>query len=117
MTRLVWTSKNESVKETFWEGEWTDEPLRVFYGNSRENNGAFKSPLFMGTCQSALSSLSALIYILLRRKPTNILAVSNTSSHLHLMALQLMAKRIMKCSQVLTCTLGTLSNILNHCTE
>ncbi|KAJ7071861.1 UAA transporter [Mycena belliarum] len=30
----------------------------------------FKSPLFLGTCQSALSSISALIYILLRRKPT-----------------------------------------------
>ncbi|KAL0960823.1 hypothetical protein HGRIS_005842 [Hohenbuehelia grisea] len=28
----------------------------------------FKSPLFMGTCQSAMSSLSALIYILIRRK-------------------------------------------------
>ncbi|KAI0072029.1 UDP-galactose transporter [Panus rudis PR-1116 ss-1] len=29
----------------------------------------FSSPLFMGTCQSALSSLSALIYLFLRRKP------------------------------------------------
>ncbi|KAG6808720.1 hypothetical protein H0H93_016563, partial [Arthromyces matolae] len=28
----------------------------------------FKSPLFMGTFQSALSALSAFIYILLRRK-------------------------------------------------
>ncbi|RXW23411.1 hypothetical protein EST38_g2466 [Candolleomyces aberdarensis] len=34
----------------------------------------FKSPLFMGTCQSALSSLSALIYILIRRKPTDTLS-------------------------------------------
>ncbi|KAJ7212264.1 UAA transporter [Mycena pura] len=31
----------------------------------------FKSVLFMGTCQSALSSVSAFIYILLRRKPTD----------------------------------------------
>ena len=29
----------------------------------------FKSPVFMGTCQSVLSSLSALFYLLLRRKP------------------------------------------------
>ncbi|KAG5652978.1 hypothetical protein H0H81_002876 [Sphagnurus paluster] len=29
----------------------------------------FNSPLFMGTCQSALSALSALIYLLIRRKP------------------------------------------------
>ncbi|PPQ99201.1 LOW QUALITY PROTEIN: hypothetical protein CVT26_014124 [Gymnopilus dilepis] len=36
----------------------------------------FKSPLFMGTCQSALSSLSALIYILIRRKPGESLAQS-----------------------------------------
>ncbi|KAF9488023.1 UAA transporter [Pleurotus eryngii] len=30
----------------------------------------FKSPLFMGTCQSALSCISALVYIILRRKST-----------------------------------------------
>ncbi|KAJ7459697.1 UAA transporter [Mycena latifolia] len=30
----------------------------------------FKSPLFLGTCQSALSSVSAFVYILLRRKRT-----------------------------------------------
>ncbi|KAI0269859.1 UDP-galactose transporter [Gloeopeniophorella convolvens] len=29
----------------------------------------FKSPIFLGTCQSALSSISALIYLFLRRKP------------------------------------------------
>lgn len=36
----------------------------------------FKSPLFMGTCQSALSSISALIYILLRRRSTDTLSQS-----------------------------------------
>ncbi|KAF6757586.1 UAA transporter [Ephemerocybe angulata] len=36
----------------------------------------FKSPLFMGTCQSALSALSALIYILLRRKRSDTLSQS-----------------------------------------
>ncbi|KAJ7696004.1 UAA transporter [Mycena rosella] len=30
----------------------------------------FKSALFLGTCQSALSSVSAFLYIMLRRKPT-----------------------------------------------
>ncbi|XP_006462614.1 hypothetical protein AGABI2DRAFT_193721 [Agaricus bisporus var. bisporus H97] len=34
----------------------------------------FKSPLFMGTCQSFLSSISAIIYILLRRNSTDTLA-------------------------------------------
>ncbi|KAH9997847.1 UAA transporter [Russula vinacea] len=29
----------------------------------------FKSPIFLNTCQSALSSMSALLYLLLRRKP------------------------------------------------
>jgi UDP-galactose transporter B1 len=33
----------------------------------------FRSALFMGTCQSAMSSLSALVYILLRRKPNETL--------------------------------------------
>ncbi|KAG6841022.1 hypothetical protein C0991_002570 [Blastosporella zonata] len=36
----------------------------------------FKSPLFMGTCQSALSALSAFIYILLRRKSSASLSES-----------------------------------------
>ncbi|KAJ7254319.1 UAA transporter [Mycena haematopus] len=31
----------------------------------------FKSAVFIGTCQSALSSISAFVYILLRRKPTD----------------------------------------------
>jgi UDP-galactose transporter B1 len=34
----------------------------------------FKSPLFMGTCQSFLSSISAIIYILLRKSQTDTLA-------------------------------------------
>lgn len=41
----------------------------------------FKSPLFLGTCQSALSSLSALIYLLVRAKPgtswTQLLGISS----------------------------------------
>lgn len=36
----------------------------------------FKSPLFMGTCQSALSALSALLYILIIRKRTDTLPQS-----------------------------------------
>ncbi|CAA7261471.1 unnamed protein product [Cyclocybe aegerita] len=35
-----------------------------------KSSDKFKSPLFMGTCQSALSALSALIYILIRSKPS-----------------------------------------------
>jgi len=34
----------------------------------------FKSALFLGTCQSALSSLSALVYIILRKKPNTTLS-------------------------------------------
>jgi solute carrier family 35 (UDP-galactose transporter), member B1 len=45
-------------------------PFKSLDGQSSEK---FKSPLFMGTCQSTLSSLSSLIYILLRRKSTNTL--------------------------------------------
>ncbi|KAF8890036.1 UAA transporter [Gymnopilus junonius] len=41
----------------------------------------FKSPVFMGTCQSALSSISALIYILLRRKPSHTLSQSLGLEH------------------------------------
>lgn len=41
----------------------------------------FKSPLFMGTCQSILSSLSALIYIIIRRKSTDTLAQSLGLEH------------------------------------
>ena len=48
-------------------------PFKSIDGKTSEK---FKSPLFMGTCQSALSSLSALIYILLRSKPTNTLTQS-----------------------------------------
>jgi len=40
-------------------------PFRSIDGTSADK---FRSPLFLGTCQSALSSLSALIYIVLRRK-------------------------------------------------
>ncbi|KAF8158215.1 UAA transporter [Crassisporium funariophilum] len=46
-------------------------PFKSIDGQSSEK---FKSPLFMGTCQSALSSLSALIYILIRSKSTNTLS-------------------------------------------
>ena len=46
-------------------------PFKSIDGQSSEK---FKSPLFMGTCQSALSSLSALTYILLRRKSTDTLS-------------------------------------------
>ncbi|KAJ7288569.1 UAA transporter [Mycena rebaudengoi] len=41
----------------------------------------FKSPLFLGTCQSALSSVSALVYILIRRKPTETLIQSLGLEH------------------------------------
>jgi solute carrier family 35 (UDP-galactose transporter), member B1 len=40
-------------------------PFQSKYDNSSDK---FRSALFMGTCQSALSSLSALIYLLARRK-------------------------------------------------
>jgi UDP-galactose transporter B1 len=53
-------------------------PFKSIDGKTSEK---FKSPLFMGTCQSALSSLSALIYILLRRKPTDTLAQSLGIEH------------------------------------
>ena len=41
----------------------------------------FKSPLFMGTCQSILSSLSAFIYISFRRKPADNIAQSLGLEH------------------------------------
>ncbi|PPQ67975.1 hypothetical protein CVT25_000455 [Psilocybe cyanescens] len=41
----------------------------------------FKSALFMGTCQSALSSISALIYILLRRRSNDTLSQSLGLEH------------------------------------
>ncbi|KAF9464184.1 UAA transporter family-domain-containing protein [Collybia nuda] len=41
----------------------------------------FNSPLFMGTCQSALSSISALVYIMLRRKPKDTLSQSLGLEH------------------------------------
>ncbi|PFH53384.1 hypothetical protein AMATHDRAFT_73563 [Amanita thiersii Skay4041] len=48
-------------------------PFESIDGTSTDK---FKSPLFMGTCQSFLSSISALCYILLRRKPGETMAVS-----------------------------------------
>ncbi|OCH91885.1 UDP-galactose transporter [Obba rivulosa] len=41
-------------------------PFAAIDGSSFDK---FNSPLFMGTCQSALSALSALLYIFIRRKP------------------------------------------------
>ncbi|KAJ7366710.1 UAA transporter [Mycena albidolilacea] len=41
----------------------------------------FKSAIFIGTCQSALSSVSAFVYILLRRKPTDTFAQSLGLEH------------------------------------
>ena len=41
-------------------------PFKYLYGNTSDR---FKSPIFLSTCQSALSSMSALLYLLLRRKP------------------------------------------------
>ncbi|KAJ7134519.1 UAA transporter [Mycena epipterygia] len=43
-------------------------PFASIDGSTSEK---FKSALFLGTCQSALSSVSAFVYILLRRKPTD----------------------------------------------
>ncbi|KAH9049891.1 UAA transporter [Lactarius hengduanensis] len=47
----------------------------------------FKSPIFLSTCQSALSSASALIYLLLRRKPgqtlPQLLGLSPSEVHIH----------------------------------
>ncbi|EPQ54745.1 UAA transporter [Gloeophyllum trabeum ATCC 11539] len=37
----------------------------------------FHFPLFMGTCQSILSSLSALLYLLIRRPPTSTVSLSH----------------------------------------
>ncbi|KAF9013337.1 UAA transporter [Cyathus striatus] len=45
------------------------ERLSVPFKSINGTSEKFKSPLFIGTCQSALSSLSALVYILLRRRP------------------------------------------------
>lgn len=44
----------------------TKVPFETFDGRSSDK---FNFPVFMGTCQSALSSLSALLYILAGRKP------------------------------------------------
>lgn len=41
-------------------------PFLSFDGRSSDK---FKSPIFLSTCQSALSSTSALVYLFLRRKP------------------------------------------------
>ncbi|KJA21157.1 hypothetical protein HYPSUDRAFT_203136 [Hypholoma sublateritium FD-334 SS-4] len=53
-------------------------PFKSIDGASSEK---FKSALFLGTCQSALSSLSALIYILLRRNSTDTLSQSLGLEH------------------------------------
>lgn len=53
-------------------------PFKSIDGASSEK---FKSALFLGTCQSALSSLSALIYILIRRNPTDTLSQSLGLEH------------------------------------
>ncbi|KAG6909295.1 hypothetical protein DXG01_001239 [Tephrocybe rancida] len=47
-----------------------------FKSTDGSGSDKFKSPLFMGTCQSLLSSLSALVYILLRRKSSASLSES-----------------------------------------
>ncbi|KAJ7163356.1 UAA transporter [Mycena filopes] len=41
----------------------------------------FKSAIFIGTCQSALSSISAFVYIFIRRKPTDTLIQSVGLEH------------------------------------
>ncbi|KAF8073559.1 UAA transporter [Lyophyllum atratum] len=48
-------------------------PFQSLDGTSSEK---FKSPLFMGSCQSALSALSALTYIMIRRKSSDTLSQS-----------------------------------------
>ncbi|KAF8895262.1 UAA transporter [Infundibulicybe gibba] len=53
-------------------------PFKTIDGESSDK---FRSALFMGTCQSALSSISALVYILIRRKPTDTLARSLGLEH------------------------------------
>lgn len=53
-------------------------PFKSIDGSSHK----FKSALFLGTCQSALSSISALVYILFRRKSTDTLAQSLGLQHL-----------------------------------
>ncbi|EDR13747.1 uncharacterized protein LACBIDRAFT_309077 [Laccaria bicolor S238N-H82] len=53
-------------------------PFKSIDGTSSHK---FKSALFMGTCQSALSSISALIYILCRRKSTDTLLQSLGLQH------------------------------------
>ncbi|KAJ6584813.1 UAA transporter [Mycena capillaripes] len=47
------------------------ERLSVPFASIDGTSEKFKSALFMGTIQSALSSVSAFVYILLRRKPTD----------------------------------------------
>ncbi|KAL6302814.1 UDP-galactose transporter [Sparassis latifolia] len=42
-------------------------PFQTLDGSSSDK---FRSPLFMGTCQSALSAISALLYLLIRRRPS-----------------------------------------------
>ncbi|KAJ3793866.1 hypothetical protein GGU11DRAFT_798235, partial [Lentinula aff. detonsa] len=42
--------------------------LGLFLSSNGKSSDKFRSALFLGTCQSFLSSLSALIYILLRKK-------------------------------------------------
>ncbi|KAF9561309.1 UDP-galactose transporter [Agrocybe pediades] len=47
------------------------ERLSVPFKSIDGKSDKFKSALFLGTCQSALSSISALIYLFLRRKPNS----------------------------------------------
>ncbi|KAF8635972.1 hypothetical protein AX15_000136 [Amanita polypyramis BW_CC] len=53
-------------------------PFQSLDGSSSDK---FKSPLFMGTCQSFLSSISAICYILLRRKSGETLSQSLGLAH------------------------------------
>ncbi|KAI0785220.1 UDP-galactose transporter [Abortiporus biennis] len=52
-----------------------------------QNTHKFKSALFIGTCQSALSSISALVYLIIRRKPgqtlTEMLGLHHTEKGNH----------------------------------
>ncbi|KAK7048218.1 UAA transporter [Favolaschia claudopus] len=47
----------------------SQERLSVPFASIDGGRDKFKSAIFIGTCQSALSSVSAFLYILLRRKP------------------------------------------------
>ncbi|THH07811.1 hypothetical protein EW146_g9197 [Bondarzewia mesenterica] len=94
-------------------------PFRSLDGTSADK---FKSPLFMGTCQSALSSLSALLYLYIRRKPnqnlTHLLGLSPTKPapatngsaksnghvkhHAHVVSPKALLLRYLQCSLFIT---------------